>query len=264
VLGELRVDRSVGAATRWFRGGERAAQRRLEAFLRDGLGAYVRDRARPELDAVSGLAMYLHFGQLSPVELACRVREAGAAREVRDAFLEQLCVRRELANNFAWFADGYDRYETAVPAWARRTLADHARDPRPAVYARERLEAAETADPYWNAAMREMRETGFLHNHLRMYWGKRILEWSATPGEAYATALALNNRHFLDGRDPSSYAGVGWVFGLHDRPWTPRPVFGTVRTMTASGLERKCDIAAYVARVQLRLSPSPCPSCSSW
>jgi deoxyribodipyrimidine photo-lyase len=133
-----------------------------------------------------------------------------------------------------------------VPAWARATLRAHASDPRRPAYTRAALERAATADPYWNAAMREMRYTGYLHNQMRMYWGKKILEWTRDPETAYETALALNNRYLLDGRDPASYANVAWVFGLHDRPWPERAIYGTVRSMTASGLRRKSDIDAYV------------------
>jgi deoxyribodipyrimidine photo-lyase len=194
--------------------------------------------------------MYLHWGPFAPDEVALAARaarrRAGPAVAASVAsFLEELIVRRELAINFVEHNDAYDRYE-GLPAWSRATLARHARDPRRPRYTPQQLERAATHDPYWNAAMREMRATGYLHNHLRMYWGKKILEWTPDPARAHATALALNNRYFLDGRDPSSYANVGWIFGLHDRPWPMRPIYGTVRSMTAAGLERKCDIKEYL------------------
>ncbi len=258
VLGRLRVDRSVGPVGAWFRGGQEEARRRLRRFLAGGLSRYAAHRNRPETDDVSGMAMYLHFGHLSPVEFACRVREAGGPAAPREALLEELCVRRELANNFAHYHADYDRY-AALPDWARGTLGRHAADPRPHRYGPARLDAGDTHDRYWNAAMEEMRETGYMHNYMRMYWGKKILEWSDSPEEAFATALEMNNRYFLDGRDPSSYAGVGWVFGLHDRPWARRPVFGTVRYMAASGLERKCDIEGYVRKVARRCGHAPPP-----
>jgi deoxyribodipyrimidine photo-lyase len=150
--------------------------------------------------------------------------------------------------NFVEYTPDYDRY-SCLPDWARETLARHRRDKRPHVYAEDKLIAAKTHDPYWNAAMMEMRETGYMHNHMRMYWGKKILEWSKTPEQAYATALKLNNRYLLCGRDPNSFANIGWCFGLHDRPWPERPIFGKVRSMTASGLERKIDTGAYLRRV---------------
>src|ERR1051325_712286 len=151
--------------------------------------------------------------------------------------------------NWVEFTPQYEGY-SSLPEWSRRTLAQHARDPRPYLYSRAQLENAQTHDPYWNAAMNEMRFTGYMHNHMRMYWGKKILEWSRTPEEAHATALAINNKYFLDGRDANSFANIAWVFGQHDRPWFERKVFGKVRYMNAAGLERKCDIGAYVEKVE--------------
>jgi deoxyribodipyrimidine photo-lyase len=133
---------------------------------------------------------------------------------------------------------------SCLPGWAQKTLAEHAADQREQIYDLNSLAAGETHDPYWNAAMAEMRHTGFMHNYMRMYWGKKILEWTPSPEQAFDTALALNNKYFIDGRDPNSFAGVGWVFGLHDRAWFERDIFGKVRYMAASGLERKCDINA--------------------
>jgi deoxyribodipyrimidine photo-lyase len=146
------------------------------------------------------------------------------------------------------FTADYDSFKS-LPRWARATLEKHAGDERPHRYTRRELEDGETHDQYWNAAMREMRHTGYMHNYMRMYWGKKILEWTSTPRYAFRTALELNNKYFLDGRDPNSFANVAWIFGLHDRPWTEREIFGTVRTMTAGGLERKCDPEAYVTKV---------------
>jgi deoxyribodipyrimidine photo-lyase len=245
VLARLRIDRSVGRVAR-FRGGTVQARRRLGRFLRSGLEGYAEARNDPADPQCSNLSPYLHFGQISPVEIARKARAArGGGNEDRAAFLEELVVRRELAINFVHFEPDYDRYR-ALPGWAQKTLAEHRNDAREHVYSRRELERAATHDPYWNAAMTEMVRTGYMHNYMRMYWGKKIIEWSNTPEHAYRTALALNNKYFIDGRDPNSYTGVGWIFGLHDRPWTERPVFGTVRYMNAGGLERKFDIAAYV------------------
>ena len=245
----LRIDHTVGPVAQ-FIGGTAEAARRLERFIAHGLPNYAGARGEPATAQVSFLAAYLHFGQISPVEqIALAIRAATADQPDRAAYLEELVVRRELAINFVEYEPSYDSYD-ALPEWARRTLKHHRDDPRPHLYGRDELEAAATADPYWNAAMREMLLTGYMHNHMRMYWGKKILEWSRTPEQAFATALFLNNRYFLCGRDPSSYANVGWCFGLHDRPWPERPVFGTVRSMTAAGLERKTDIDAYVKRVK--------------
>jgi deoxyribodipyrimidine photo-lyase len=166
----------------------------------------------------------------------------------RDAFLEELLVRRGLAYNYVWFNPDYDRYE-ALPDWARKTLKEHSGDERRHTYTMDELVSAKTHDPYWNIAMREMLVTGFMHNYMRMYWGKKILEWTDAPSEAFVRVLSLNNRLFLDGRDPNSYANVGWVFGLHDRPWTERDVFGKVRYMNANGLKRKFDMERYEEKV---------------
>jgi deoxyribodipyrimidine photo-lyase len=258
VLARLKIDRSVAPVDRSFRPGTAAAKARLRAFLAGGLARYAENHNQPQTDDTSRLSPYLHFGQIAPLVVALEARRAEAPDPAREAFLEELIVRRELACNFVWFTPDYDR-PSGLPAWARKTLAEHAADPRPGSYAAERIESADTGDPYWNAAMAEMRCTGFMHSHMRMYWGKKILEWSPTPEEGFALTLRLNNRYFLDGRDPNSYAGVGWVYGAHDRPWPERPVFGKVRSMTAGGLERKCDINAYVDKVRRRCTPAATP-----
>ena len=246
-LAALRLDRGVAAVDHLFRGGTGEAKRLLREFLARRLDRYDENRNRPETGDVSHMSMYLHFGQISPLYVALRIGD-GADR-ARESYLEELLVRRTLAQNFVLFTEAYDDFE-ALPRWARQTLRAHAPDRRPFAYGREQLAAAQTHDPYWNAAMKEMRHTGYMHNSMRMYWGKKILEWTDSPELAFRTALELNNEYFLDGRDPSSYANVGWIFGLHDRPWGEREVFGTVRYLSASGLERKCDIDAYVAKVE--------------
>ncbi|MBS0578175.1 MAG: deoxyribodipyrimidine photo-lyase [Proteobacteria bacterium] len=246
LLGRLSLGRAATPVS-GLRGGYTQARARLDAFIRTGLRGYVAARARPAEPQVSMLSPYLHFGQISPVEVALAVAAAPAPHADRDSFLEELVVRRELAANFVDNTREYDRYE-CIPAWAQRTLGLHARDPRPVLYSYEDLAAARTHDAYWNAATREMLATGYMQNYMRMYWGKKVLEWSASPREAYAVLLQLNNTYFIDGRDPSSFANVGWVFGLHDRPWPERAVFGNVRYMNAAGLERKSDIKAYARR----------------
>jgi deoxyribodipyrimidine photo-lyase len=247
-LVRLRLDRSIAPVAQ-FIGGASEARRHLDAFITNHLDRYAEGRSEPAGDVPSRLSPYLHFGQISPIEVALAIRDAAAAPESARVFIEELVVRRELALNFVNFTPDYDGY-AALPRWARQTLAAHAGDKRPMLYGLDRLETAETGDPYWNAAMTEMRLTGYMHNTMRMYWGKKILEWTPDPAEAHRRILALNNRYFLDGRDASSFANVGWIFGLHDRPWPERPIFGTVRSMTAGGLERKFDIAAYVSSVE--------------
>lgn len=252
----LGVDGSVPPSDR-FAGGPAAAGKLLDRFLRNRLADYAEASNDPVADACSGLSPYLHFGQVSPLEIAWRVQRADAPRTATDAFLEQLIVRRELALNYCWYTPGYDRY-AALPAWARQTLDRHRQDKREFRYTRAQWEAGATHDPCWNAAQAEMIRTGRMHNYMRMYWGKKILEWSRHPEEAFATALYLNNKYELDGRDPNGFAGVAWCFGLHDRPWTERPVFGTVRYMNANGLRRKFDIQAYLDRW---LGPGPLFAC---
>jgi len=246
LLDRLDIDRSVAPST-VFRGGTSEAERRLDRFVASKLAHYPDRRNDPTLDFQSGLSPYLHFGQISPVAVALAVRASDAPRAAVDAFLEELIVRRELSMNFAARNPDCCAY-AALPDWARATLGAHARDRREHVYDEARWEAAATQDPYWNAAQREMIRTGKMHNYMRMYWGKKILEWSRSPEEAFGIALRLNDKYELDGRDPNSCAGVAWCFGKHDRPWTRRPVFGTVRYMNAAGLDRKFDMRDYVDR----------------
>ncbi|MBN2565873.1 MAG: deoxyribodipyrimidine photo-lyase [Candidatus Eisenbacteria bacterium] len=235
---------------RSFTGGASRAAQLLGSFLKKGLRAYPEGHGDPGCGIESGLSPYLHFGQISPLEIALAVASARSVpRAARDSFLEELIVRRELAMNFCFYNETYDRYD-CLPEWARNTLSEHATDARDYVYSYRQLERAETHDPYWNAAQDEMVLTGKMHGYMRMYWGKKIIEWSRTPEDAFERALKLNNVYELDGRDPNSFAGVAWCFGKHDRPWKERPVFGKVRWMSAEGLRRKFDMDAYLERVE--------------
>jgi len=253
LIGRLSIDRSVQPAVK-FKGGSSRALDRLEQFCKHSLRYYHSLRNDPAQDYQSNLSPYLHFGQISPLTVALAVKAArGTPREAKDAFLEELIVRRELAFNFAFYERQYSSY-ACLPEWAKRTLDEHRKDERPHLYSREQLEAADTHDPYWNAATEEMRLTGKMHGYMRMYWGKKILEWSESPEQAYETALHLNNRYLLDGRDPNSYAGVAWCFGKHDRPWKERPIFGKIRYMADSGLRRKFDMEGYLRRVNALLA----------
>jgi deoxyribodipyrimidine photo-lyase len=247
-LDRLDLDGSV-APVRRFRGGTGAARERLASFLKTGLAGYAEGRREPGAFQCSQLSPYLHFGQISPVEIALEIRAAGTGEaDDRRSYLEELIVRRELSMNFVNFNERYDSYD-CLPEWAQNTLRAHREDRREHRYCAQQLERADTHDRYWNAAMSEMVHTGYMHNYMRMYWAKKILEWTPEPVDAFRTTLYLNNKYFLDGRDASSYANVAWAFGLHDRPWPERPVFGTVRYMNASGLERKFDIGAYLRAV---------------
>ena len=244
---KLKLDRGVGPTKR-FQGGPDQALKLLGEFLAKGVHGYAKGRNEPAAMQTSKMAAYLHFGQVSPLRLALSVRDCDAPKVDRDAYLEELIIRRELSMNFVHFETKFDQFD-CIPNWAMKTLAEHAKDKRPHDYSRSQLEHSQTHDPYWNAAMTELRETGFMHNYMRMYWGKKFIEWKASPAEAYEDLLHLNNKYFLCGRDANSFANVSWIFGLHDRPWATRPIFGMVRYMNAAGLERKFDIEAYVRKV---------------
>jgi len=229
--------------------GTQAGIRRLRQFIRRKLAAYPQAHNDPARDGQSGLSPYLHFGQLSAQRVALEVHRADVPRAAREAFLEQLIVRRELSDNFCEHTPGYDTI-AAAPSWAQETLRKHARDRRTYRYTLHQLEHAETHDALWNAAQREMVLTGKMHGYLRMYWAKKILEWSRDPADAYAAAVYLNDRYEYDGRDSNGYAGIAWaITGVHDRPWMERPVFGTVRYMSAAGCARKFDVEAYIRRI---------------
>ena len=243
-LSRLNLDRSVRPAN--FTGGTSRAKLLLNDFIANKLAFYPTLKNDPGLDASSNLSPYLHFGQISLLTIYQSLQEA--PDEPRKAFLEELIVRRELGMNFALYNGDYDSFD-CLPAWAKATLDRHRADRRPYVYSLQELEGAKTHDPYWNAAQMEMALTGKMNGYMRMYWGKKILEWGRTPEEAYHSALYLNNRYSLDGRDPNGFAGVAWCFGKHDRPWKEREIFGTVRYMNMGGLDRKFDMQKYVEKV---------------
>ena len=245
-LSKLNIDRSV-AKVDSFHGDTSQAKRHLGDFLRKKLYRFSESRNDPTADCVSNMSPYLHFGQISSLYIALKVLEISSPG--KDAYLEELIVRRELSHNFVFYNSSYDTF-ASLPPWAKRTLNFHRRDKRQYVYSLEQFEKAQTHDPYWNAAQKEMVITGKMHGYMRMYWGKKILEWSRNPQTAFKTALYLNNKYELDGRDPNAFAGVAWCFGKHDRAWAERPVFGKVRYMNAAGLRRKFDADAYVKKIQ--------------
>jgi deoxyribodipyrimidine photo-lyase len=232
-----------------YRGGYREARARLDRFIAGPLRTYGTARNQPGAETTSRLSPFLHFGQISPQEIALAVRDATRApREHRDAYLEELIVRRELGYNFCRFNSNH-RSLAALPAWAQATLKTHAEDPRPFLYSLEELEGARTHDYLWNAIQTELLTTGLMFGYYRMYWGKKIIEWSASPAEAQATMIGLHEKYALDGRNANTYSNILWCFGKHDRPWFERPVFGKVRYMSLGGMETKTDVAGYVDRV---------------
>jgi deoxyribodipyrimidine photo-lyase len=248
LLERLRINRSAEMVDA-FRGGASRANALLDDFLTNKLAGYAESRNDPSQDYLSHMSPYLHFGQISPLEIALRVRGADVEEENKEAYLEELIVRRELSMNFCHYDPDYDSL-ACLPDWARETLETHADDRRDYLYDPSDFEAGRTHDPYWNAAQHQMVLTGKMHGYMRMYWGKKILEWTPNPEKAFAIALELNNRYELDGRDPNGFAGVAWCFGKHDRAWAEREVYGKVRYMSAGGLERKFDIDSYVCQVR--------------
>lgn len=244
LVAECDIDHKV-APSKVYRGGTAAGRERLKKFIEEILPDYERTRNKPEIDGSSRLSAYLHFGSLSPLEVALAVRDADAPQGSIDAYLEELIVRRELSFNMTRHNANYDSL-AALPPWVHKTMREHAGDERQFTYTLEQLEAGETHDELWNAAQREMVATGEMHNYVRMLWGKNVIAWSDSYEIAFETLVHLNNKYCLDGRDPNSYAGILWCFGKHDRPWMKRPVFGTIRYMTSGSTGRKFNSKEYI------------------
>jgi deoxyribodipyrimidine photo-lyase len=269
-LDKLPIDHTV-QPVKGTPGGSAAARNRLDEFLRSGLRGYAEHRNAVENGHASRLSPYLHFGHLSTHELFDELvrRERWSPRRLgatsrgsrvgwwgmspdSEAFLDQLVTWREVGFNRCAMDPAYDQY-SSLPEWARRTLERHADDRRQYLYTLDLFENAATHDPLWNAAQRELLNEGSIHNYLRMLWGKKILEWSASAEEALATMIHLNNKYALDGRDPNSYSGIFWILGRYDRPWGPeRPVFGVTRYMSSENTARKLDTRAYIRRYDFR------------
>jgi deoxyribodipyrimidine photo-lyase len=239
------IDHSV-APVPAIRGGPRAARRQLERFLETGLPRYADQRSDPNANATSGLSPYLHFGNLSPVDVVLRAREAGPAEQFAK-FQDEILTWRELAFNFTHF-DPRHRTVEAIPDWARRELRTGESDDRPALYTAEEMEHAQTTEPLWNAAQMAYVRDGWMPNPLRMLWGKSVIQWTRNAGEALGILEHLNNKYALDGRDPSSYLNILWVFGKFDRPFYRRPIYGTVRYMSLKAAEKKFDVRKVIER----------------
>ena len=245
------ADRTPGEHT-WLQAGETAAMRAAVSFVDDKLATYTEARNNPCVDGQSGLSPYLHFGQLSPQRLAWLVARSELPANLKEPFFEELVVRRELSDNFCLYEPDYDSF-AGFPDWARTTLNQHRSDTREYVYSLAELEAGGTHENLWNACQLDLIQRGKLHGYLRMYWAKKILEWTIDPETAMQYAITLNDRYSLDGRDPNGYAGIAWsIGGVHDRAWQERPVFGKIRYMNAAGCRRKFDVDGYIASVQKR------------
>ena len=230
-----------------YRGGNVSAHALLDDFINNKLKYYDSLRNDPSRDYLSHLGPYLHFGQISPLYIALRIMQT--PHSAKSAFLEELIVRRELSMNFVFYNKAYDSF-MSLPEWAKNTLHEHAADTRPYLYSLNDMENFRTHDSCWNAAQKEMVITGKMHGYMRMYWGKKIMEWSPSPEEAHARMVYLNNKYSLDGRDPNSFTGIAWCFGKHDRPWKERPVFGSVRYMNEAGLRRKFNMDSYINSIE--------------
>jgi deoxyribodipyrimidine photo-lyase len=229
--------------------GAKAAHETLREFTDEKLFFYNEKRNNPNFDAQSMLSPYFHFGQIAPQRAALNALAADAPDEDKDSYIEELIVRRELADNYCLYNPGYDGIEGADP-WALKTLDEHGSDARDYVYPFEVFDSADTHDTLWNAAQMQVKLTGRMHGYMRMYWAKKILEWTDSPETAFRYALLLNDTYALDGRDPNGYVGVAWsVAGVHDRAWTERPVYGKVRYMNRNGCRSKFDVQGYIDKI---------------
>ena len=257
------LDRSVGKAP-GLTGGAHAAHARLDHFITKLLPAYANNRNHPDIDGTSLLSPYLHYGHISPITITLAIEAAVERdphlRESADSFLDELVTWRELCINMARYNPHYDDPEIAEP-WARETVAAHAADPRDPIYTLDQLERGETYDELWNAAQRQMVRVGWMHNFMRMYWAKKILEWSPDNATAMQTLIYLNDKYFVDGRDPSGYAGIAWaIYGKFDRPWFNRPVFGKIRYMSGASTGKKFNAAAYISKNASNGQSAPAPN----
>lgn len=245
---KLNLNQNVSLSI-FYHGGYFEASKMFFKFIQDKANHYLESND-PSNDYTSKLSMYLHFGQISALEILDRMflelEHGNIDGKAFDAFIEQLLVRRELAFNFVYYNQGYDQFDKMTEPWAYFTMTEHENDLREYLYSLEQLENSKTHDHYFNAAMDEMAYTGYMHNYMRMYWAKKIIEWTPNYQTAYDYIVYLNNKYFIDGRDPNCYAGVAWCFGKHDRAWTERSVFGKLRYMNDKGLERKFNIQKYV------------------
>ncbi len=244
----LKVDKSI-KPTLFFKPGEKEAFNILNDFIKNKLNFYIRNKNNPNIEGLSNLSPYLHFGMISPLRVALEVNKSNSIDENKRSFLEELIIRRELSENFLFYNENYDN-ENGIPNWARKTLEDHLSDEREYVYSLKDFEEGKTHDDLWNACQKEMVITGKMHGYMRMYWAKKILEWTKDYKEAIKIAIYLNDKYELDGRDPNGYTGILWsIGGLHDRPFKERKIFGKIRYMSRNGLEKKFDTKAYIKKI---------------
>ena len=243
----IKVNETVSTVS-WVQPGEQAALKALNHFISEKLNHYGNDRNDPTRNGTSQLSPYLHFGHLSAQRVALKVISSDPITSSKEAFLEELIVRRELADNYCWYNPNYDSL-SSIPPWAVKTLNAHRSDLRPYLYSLEQLEQSSTHDDLWNAAQNQLAIEGIIHGYLRMYWAKKLLEWTPDPETAWQIAVYLNDKYALDGRDPNGYTGIAWsIGGVHDRPWFNRPVFGNIRYMSYNGSKSKFNIKLYIEK----------------
>ncbi|MCB0732845.1 MAG: deoxyribodipyrimidine photolyase, partial [Ignavibacteriae bacterium] len=228
--------------------GENSAEKILKNFIENKLNNYSEARNDPNKNALSNISPYLHFGQISAQRIALILNNFDGNDESIKSFLEELIVRRELSDNFCYYNKNYDNFD-GFHDWAKQSLNEHRNDKREYIYNLEEFEQAKTHDELWNSAQLEMVKTGKMHGYMRMYWAKKILEWTKTPEEALEIGIYLNDKYELDGRDPNGYVGLAWsIGGVHDRAWTERPVYGKIRYMNYNGCKRKFDVKSYIQK----------------
>ncbi len=247
VIKTLKVDTGVKPLD-WLKPGENAAKEVLKEFIESRLSKYPDERNDPTKDVLSNLSPYLHFGQICSQRVVQEVIASNADEIAKDVFIEEIVVRKELSDNFCYYNENYDNTE-CFSGWAKDTLNKHGKDKREYLYSLEELESAGTHDDLWNASQLQMEHTGKMHGYMRMYWAKKILEWTKTPEQAMEFAIYLNDKYEIDGRDPNGYTGIAWsIGGVHDRAWQERPVFGKIRYMNYNGARSKFDVGKYIKK----------------
>jgi deoxyribodipyrimidine photo-lyase len=243
---EIHIDTSVPAVD-WLKPGEEAAEEMLQRFIEERLPIYDEQRNDPTKNAQSQLSPYVHFGHIASQRIALELENVQEHQKAKEAFLEELIVRKELSDNYCFYNPHYDSFE-GFPQWAKTSLEQHMSDKREFIYTLSQLERADTHDPLWNASQKQMMTVGKMHGYMRMYWAKKIFEWSKTPQEAQKHCIYLNDKYFLDGRDPNGYTGIAWsIGGVHDRAWFERAIFGKIRYMNYNGAKGKFDVKKYIA-----------------
>jgi deoxyribodipyrimidine photo-lyase len=252
IYNSLNVNRDVKEID-WLIAGETAAHNILQEFISNKFSNYAKNRNFPTHDAQSNQSPYFHFGQIAPQRVALAIQPLTENEKSHKAFLEEMIIRRELSDNFCYYNKNYDSFE-GFHNWAKESLNKHRKDKRDFIYNLEEFELANTHDNLWNAAQLEMVTKGKMHGYMRMYWAKKILEWSQSPEEAMRIAVYLNDKYELDGRDPNGYTGISWsIGGVHDRAWFERPVYGKIRYMNANGCAKKFDVKKYISNNLIRL-----------